>query len=135
MATTINTKNQRTIFLIDDDPDMLELNRTILEFEGYKVISAQSGEEALITLENVEPLDLILLDYNLPNMNGAKFLKTFEKQNKKLFEKTPVVFLTSQLGILNTKAYGIIQKSSDIDGLLYNVDRCINTFVLTPIPA
>ncbi|WP_103863415.1 response regulator [Aquimarina sp. I32.4] len=67
-----------TFLLIDDDEvERLKFAR-VLQKNGYthKLIEAKNGEEALLHLENKEQLpDLILLDLNMPKMNGLEFLK------------------------------------------------------------
>lgn len=125
MSGLFKPKSQRTIFIVDDDNDMVELNRLILEFHGYKVVSASSGKEALHALKQIQPPDLILLDYNLRDMNGPEFLKAFEEKAYKLFHQVPIVFLTGRSEVPDSRAIGFIQKSSDMDGFLRRVDEYI----------
>ena len=57
-----------TILLVEDDTDIHNLIKKILEKEKYKVVNAYSGTEALMIL-NKENIDLILLDLMLPGLN------------------------------------------------------------------
>lgn len=66
------------ILVVDDDPDLTNLVRSILEAEDYMVYSAESGEEALGEVPKLRP-DLIILDIILPGIDGyniCKILKT-----------------------------------------------------------
>ena len=58
-----------SVFLVDDDPDLVEIVETFLEARGYRVETAMDGVEALGRLEEVRP-DLILLDIMMPRMDG-----------------------------------------------------------------
>jgi CheY-like chemotaxis protein len=64
----------KTILLIDDDPFVTTLYRTCLSNEGYRVETANSGESALEKLNSTIP-DLIVLDLNMPGLNGVDVLK------------------------------------------------------------
>ena len=63
-----------TIMVVDDDTDILDLARLVLEGGGYRVIQASSGADALRTLAGESP-DLILLDINMPGMDGWQVLR------------------------------------------------------------
>jgi DNA-binding response OmpR family regulator len=63
-----------TIMVVDDDSDILDLARLVLEGGGYRVIQAASGADALRTLAAERP-DLILLDINMPGMDGWQVLR------------------------------------------------------------
>jgi CheY-like chemotaxis protein len=62
------------ILLVDDDALIRDLLASVLEEEGYEVVEAQDGEEALIQLQRIKPA-LILLDLQMPRMNGWAFIK------------------------------------------------------------
>ena len=57
------------VLIVDDEPDIIEAVKMILEKEGYEVIGAESGEECLKKLEE-ERVDLILMDFFMPEMDG-----------------------------------------------------------------
>jgi two-component system alkaline phosphatase synthesis response regulator PhoP len=80
-----------TVMVVDDDRDILELARLVLEDGGYQVIAAASGQAALDRLTQSRP-DLILLDVNMPDMDGyavCRALRTVEKN-------VPIVFITGK---------------------------------------
>jgi len=82
----------KKILLVDDDPSFREIWREKIKAEGFEVIEASSGEEALNILNSVKP-DLILLDILMPGMNGAEvFLKI--KENPEL-KDIKVIFVTN----------------------------------------
>ena len=70
----------KKIMVVDNEPDIVELTKTLLELAGYEVISAYSGEECLEKL-NSEKVDLILLDIMMPGMSGWDVFNRI-KQNK-----------------------------------------------------
>jgi len=58
--------------VVDDNPDIITIIKTILEGKGYNVISASSGQELLNLLKNQKP-DLIILDIMMPEMDVLRF--------------------------------------------------------------
>jgi DNA-binding response OmpR family regulator len=68
---------QRTIMVVDNDRDIVDLTRMILEGSGYRVIAAGSGTEALRNLDTTHP-DLIILDINMPEMDGWQVLRVLK---------------------------------------------------------
>jgi CheY-like chemotaxis protein len=68
------TKPAATILVVDDNPINLKLVSDLLAFEGYRVLKAEDGEQAAASVE-VEPPDLILLDVDLPGIDGLTLTK------------------------------------------------------------
>ncbi len=62
------------IFVVDDEPDVVELLRTILEAEGFEVEATTNGRSALPRIVD-RPPDLLLLDLMMPDMDGFELLK------------------------------------------------------------
>ncbi|NLT19611.1 MAG: response regulator transcription factor [Syntrophomonadaceae bacterium] len=81
------------ILVVDDEDYIVELVRFNLEKEGYLVVSASNGEEALNSVANEKP-DLILLDIMLPNIDGLEVCRTL-KQNPE-FNTIPIIMLTAK---------------------------------------
>jgi CheY-like chemotaxis protein len=67
-----------TVLVVDDDPDTVETMRDILEEEGHKVLSARNGREGLELALRYVP-DLVLLDLEMPVMDGRAFLDAVRK--------------------------------------------------------
>jgi DNA-binding NtrC family response regulator len=61
------------ILIVDDEENILSALKRLFRNEDYEILTAQSGEEALSTLEQ-QPVDLIVSDLKMPNMNGIEFL-------------------------------------------------------------
>jgi len=66
--------HKRTILIADDEAEVVQLVRMILEWEGYTVVSATDGLETLKRAETDKP-DLILLDVRMPKMSGLTVLE------------------------------------------------------------
>lgn len=71
----IEATGDATILIVDDDSDVRETTTTLLESLGYRVMEAQSGGGALEILESGKALDLMLVDFAMPGMNGAELIK------------------------------------------------------------
>ncbi|MGN0142361.1 MAG: response regulator [Roseburia sp.] len=83
----------KTILVVDDDEMNLKIARFILEQNNsYSVITASSGMECLTILQT-KSVDLILLDIEMPVMNGIKTLEYIREHKE--FESIPVMFLTA----------------------------------------
>ena len=86
-----------SILVVDDEEDTVELARMVLEFEGYRVFSANNGHEAIDFLKTQdEKPNLVLLDVLMPKMDGLKVCKWI-KENPNLKE-IPVLLFTAKVG-------------------------------------
>ncbi len=83
----------KTILAVDDEEHILELVSYNLEHEGYHVLKAETGEDALAILDN-QGVDLVLLDWMLPGIDGIEVLRRI-RGNKQL-RKLPVILLTAK---------------------------------------
>ena len=71
-----------TILLVDDDSELLESAEYMLGYEGYEIITAKNGEEAVTRYEEVKPV-LTLMDIKMPIMNGYDaFMRIIKKHPK-----------------------------------------------------
>jgi len=82
----------KKIMVIDDEYEVADIVKKMLESEGFEVTTANSGEEALEKLEKERP-DLILLDIMMPGMDGWETLKKIKSNEK--FKEIPVSMLTA----------------------------------------
>lgn len=71
---------RRPIMIVDDSEDTRELFTAALEAEGFSVVGAKNGEEALDLLEQRSDFSLILLDISMPGMSGVQVLEEMEKR-------------------------------------------------------
>ncbi|ACV24466.1 response regulator [Methanocaldococcus fervens] len=81
------------ILVVEDEEDILNLIKIILDMEGYLTILAKDGEEGIKALEDNEDISLIILDIRMPNMNGWEFLKIIKSSDK--WKNIPVIVLTA----------------------------------------
>ncbi len=77
------------ILLVDDDRELTSLLKELLEMEGFNVVVAYDGEQALEKLDN--SIDLLLLDVMMPKKNGIETLKELRQRHQ-----TPVIMLTAR---------------------------------------
>ncbi|MDJ0579302.1 hybrid sensor histidine kinase/response regulator [Crocosphaera sp.] len=99
------TSDSSNILVVDDTPDNLRLLSAMLSEQGYKVRKALNGKTALNTIYQVPP-DLILLDINMPSMNGYQICqKLKENTNTK---DIPVIFISALDDVLDkVKAFDV----------------------------
>ncbi len=83
---------KKKILVVDDELIIVKLLTNRLTANGYDVVAAHDGEEALETVRQEEP-DLILLDISLPKMNGDKVCELLKKDAK--YSKIPIIILTA----------------------------------------
>jgi len=81
-----------TLLVVDDDEDLLDVLRDVIEEEGYRVLTAPSGEAALELLRSGEELCMILLDLKMPGMDGPEFRRRQLAEPR--FATIPVVGFT-----------------------------------------
>lgn len=83
----------KTILLVDDSLSVRTVMRSALEPAGYQVCEAEDGLAALKLLDD-QPVQLIVSDSNMPNMDGTSFIKQLRKGGRSRF--TPVIMLTTE---------------------------------------
>lgn len=82
----------KKILVVDDEKDFLKAITIRLNHAGYETCVAENGEEAFECLEKENP-DLIILDVQMPKMDGLEFIRKLKKDSK--FSETPTIFLTA----------------------------------------
>src|SRR5690606_31199014 len=78
-AMTPSCAVERTILVVEDDPEILESLCDVLELEGYQVVAASNGQQALEQLRRMSRPCLVLLDLMLPVMDGKELLATIRQ--------------------------------------------------------
>jgi DNA-binding response OmpR family regulator len=86
--------NKKTIMVVDDNPDIVTIVKTILEVKGYGVQSAFSGQEVFNLLLEQKP-DLIILDIMMPQMDGLEVLTRLKEDSGTA--TIPVILLTAKV--------------------------------------
>jgi CheY-like chemotaxis protein len=118
----VATNSRKTILVVDDDRDLLDLLAFVLSAEGFEVRTASDGHEALEEVEYAMP-NLILLDMKMPVMNGWEFAEEFHARYE---GGIPIVVVTAaenaEKRAEEIGATGWISKPFDV-GLLIDVVR------------
>lgn len=81
----------KTILVVDDEKRLCDLVQSYLTQEGFRVLTAGNGQEALFVARHEKP-DLILLDLMMPEMGGYEFIRAYSKE-----QDTPIIILTAKL--------------------------------------
>lgn len=116
-----------TILIVDDEPTNVQALAGLLSDEGYGVLSALNGYEALQVINENTP-DLVLLDIWMPGMDGLETLKEI----KKAFPELPVVIITGhgtiETAIKATKAgaFDLIEKPLSFDKIAFAISRALS---------
>jgi DNA-binding response OmpR family regulator len=84
----------KKILAVDDDPDIRDALTMILESQGYEVVTAQDGIEALANLKAEKP-DLMILDLLMPKMDGWAVCKELQDPRWAKYRDIPILILTS----------------------------------------
>ena len=82
--------NRMKVLLVEDNADQLDLTTYALRREGYTVLAATDGQQALARWEAERP-DIVLLDVNMPKLNGFEVCRRIRQEGR-----TPVIMLTAQ---------------------------------------
>ena len=88
-------ETRRRILLVEDDPSVQMMTRLRLEHEGFDVVTADDGEQALEEAEARLPIHLVLLDVKLPKLNGYDVCRSL-KQRVKTAHIPVIVFSASE---------------------------------------
>lgn len=81
----------KTILVVDDEPRLVRLVRGYLEQEGYQVVTAGNGRDALFVARESQP-DLIVLDLMMPELDGWGFMRLHRQERN-----TPIIMLTARI--------------------------------------
>lgn len=106
----------KKILLVDDEDSIHLLYREELEDEGYEVHSALSGEEALAQLKIIAP-DLVILDINMPGINGIDALRQIKEMNPSLPVILSSAYQEFKQDLATWASDEYIVKSSNLDEL------------------
>lgn len=123
---------KKHILLVDDDPDFLQIATSIFE-NTYYLDAMPSAKEAFNYLTVRKP-DLILLDYEMPDMDGYEFFAEIRRSWKT--SNIPVIFLTgkddkeSVMKIIDKKPDGYLLKSTPKQQLLESIDKFFADYIL-----
>jgi CheY-like chemotaxis protein len=117
----------KKIMVVDNEPDIVDLTRTVLEIGGYQVIPAYSGEECLEKIKD-ETVDLILLDIMMPGMSGWDVFHRIKQQHihaKVAFMSVLEISEKRKQVLIDEGLADYIMKPYDKDTLLEKVDKIL----------
>jgi two-component system response regulator HydG len=113
------------ILIVEDDDAQLRLLQTVLEADGWKVVAAKSGSDALAVLDKVEDVDVILSDLFMPGMDGRALLAAVQERRPEV----PVIIMTahasvdSAVELLHAGAHHYLAKPTKLPELRITVRR------------
>jgi CheY-like chemotaxis protein len=114
---------ERLVLVIDDDPDILQTLGLCLSSEGYRVLMAANGKEALEILDREHP-SVILLDLMMPVMDGWQFVAELDHRGRR---DVPLLILSADRSVQGhaqqLRASGHLAKPFDLDELLGKVQQ------------
>ena len=113
--------------VVDNEPDIVDLTRTVLELGGYQVVTAYSGEECLRRLEK-EKVDLVLLDIMMPGMSGWDVFNRINKKStqvKVAFMSVLEISDKRKQVLIDEGLADYIMKPFDKETLLNRVDKIL----------
>ena len=114
----------KTILLVEDDKNQLLLYKQELSLEGYNIITAQDGQEAVKKVKEHTP-DLIVMDINMPKINGIEAMGKILSEHRKV----PIIINTAynsyKDNFMSWSADAYIIKSSDITELKDKIKELI----------
>jgi CheY-like chemotaxis protein len=113
----------RRILLAEDEPGLQEAFTLTLELEGFEVVRASDGREAVTLLETLP--DLIITDYMMPRMNGLKFIEHI--RSRPAFDDVPILLMSAALprDVDETIADAFLPKPVTITRLLNTVNSLL----------
>jgi CheY-like chemotaxis protein len=120
----------KTILLVEDDPMNMRLAQHILESQGYTVVSAATGQEALNKAKNSLP-DLILMDVQLPDIDGMTLVRIIRAGDTT--RETSILALTAcamkgdREKILKTGCNDYISKPINLENFISTVRKYLDT--------
>jgi CheY-like chemotaxis protein len=109
---------QTVLMVVDDEPQMLELERHILEPAGYRVLRMSCAPSAIALLETGTPLDLLIADLEMPDMGGAEMVRRIRTMRPDL----KVLYVTGHIdSLMDTRPLwegeAFLEKPFTVDGL------------------
>jgi len=121
-AVETTSCSRRSILLVEDEPEIRESLKDALESEGYEVVTASNGQEALDVLSTIRKPCLILLDLMMPVMNGWEFAEALQADSE--LAEIPIIVVTAfgqELQRSRIATWDVIPKPVDLDRLFRSV--------------
>lgn len=113
----------KTVLCVDDELIGLRVRKIMLEGHGFTVLTATSGEQGLAILDK-QPVDLLVLDYYMPGMNGGEVAAAVRRRKPQL----PIIFLSAYFSLPPAAlelANAFITKGDPPDVLIEKIEQLI----------
>jgi two-component system response regulator PilR (NtrC family) len=117
-----NGQRQARVLVVDDERSMRELLAIVLRREGYEILTAEDGQTAIATLER-EPVDLLICDIKMPDMNGVEVLRAAKRIDQDMVAMMVTAFASTQTAVeaMRLGACDYLSKPFDVDELRMKV--------------
>jgi diguanylate cyclase (GGDEF)-like protein len=114
------------VLIVDDAPDTLEIIQKLLHYEGYDVATALTGEEGVKKVEEEKP-DVVLMDINLPGIDGAEALRRIRIVNplQCVIMLTAFATVDNAIRALKEGASDFVKKPFENEHLIHIVNQCL----------
>lgn len=83
--------------IVDDSSAMRAILGMTLKRQGFEILQAKDGMDALAVLGQIEPVNVILIDWNMPVMNGLQLLERIRQQPQ--YDRTQILMVTTETGV------------------------------------
>jgi DNA-binding response OmpR family regulator len=111
-----------TLLCVDDDLGILEFYETMLGSNGYHVLLAQDGRQALAVFEEkVKEIDAVISDYEMPGMNGIELAAQLKRHNSSL----PVIMISGCVPLLDNIRHNVdilLSKGAPVEEILARIE-------------
>ncbi len=121
------SRKRRAILAVEDDPDIMALLSEVLTDEGYTVVSARRGADAVDVAQRT-PIGLMLLDLGLPDLHGNDVLVRL-KSNPTTSD-VPIIVITANPQDVRNTSYveAVIGKPFDLHDVLFEIETVLDRF-------
>jgi len=121
----LKREEKAKILIIDDIPDTVDIVQKLFESEGHEVFTAFTGEEGIRKANQIKP-DVILLDINLPGIDGNMALRKIKRENpdQSVVMLTAYATVDNAIRALKEGASDFVKKPFEMDHLVHIVNRC-----------
>jgi DNA-binding response OmpR family regulator len=116
----------QTLMIVDDDPQLMRVLAMFFDLEGYHVIQARNGREALDMLQEYQP-DILLLDLMMPEVGGEEVVRQI-RASRKVRHLPVIIFTAAETREEELRAAGasyFIAKPFSLDGLRDTVQEAL----------
>jgi diguanylate cyclase (GGDEF)-like protein len=127
--SAVHRETKGKVLIVDDAPDTLEIIQKLLHYEGYEVILASSGEEGVEKVIEEKP-EVVLMDINLPGIDGTEALKRIRMKNplQCVIMLTAFATVDNAIDALKEGAFDFIKKPFENEHLIHIVNQSLEKY-------